>query len=279
MVFADNVVLTAAFNLRDRTTEVTLADGTSVQASVRAIDIDHGLALLKADTHDAPAAQWAGAGPELSQTVVVGGRTPDGDRVTCGMVSSAQRWMRQHRGSRGPRGLSGSPVFEHTAPVGRGSAGAPVLDLDGRIVGINLRRGGDAFGLAVPATEQLRRRVDRLSRGESLARPSLGVALVPPHVATRMRAAVGLEPQDGILVREVTAASPADRAGIRQGDLLIQAGGSSLATLDDLAAVLDAVDVDEVLNVTVVRGIEQRDVEVHFASTQSFDAADETPET
>ncbi len=120
------------------------------------------------------------------------------------------------------------------------------------------REGG--FILALSADAALRQRVDELARGEVSERPRLGVALAPPRVARRLRSAVGLPERDGLLVRAVVDGSPAARAGLERGDLLVRAGDRELASMDDL---FDALDVaGDALVVTVVRGTEERELQV-----------------
>ena len=110
-------------------------------------------------------------------------------------------------------------AVEHTAPLMPGSSGGPVVDLDGRLLGINTNRLGNGFYLAIAADAALRDRVTALGRGESPTRRRLGVGLAPSHVARRLRRAVGLPERDGLLVREVEEDSPAAKAGIAEGDL------------------------------------------------------------
>jgi S1-C subfamily serine protease len=76
-----------------------------------------------------------------------------------------------------------------------------------------------------------------------------------------MRSAVGLPERDGLLVRGVVAGSPAERAGIQRGDLLVRAGGRTLASVDDLFDALDAA-TEGTLVLGVVRGSDERDVDV-----------------
>jgi len=84
---------------------------------------------------------------------------------------------------------------------------------------------------------------------------------LPTATSSRLRAAVGLPERDGLLVRAVDSDSPAGRAGIRQGDLLVEAGGTALTSPDDLFEVLDHA-VGPSLTVRVVRGVEELDVTV-----------------
>jgi serine protease Do len=149
----------------------------------------------------------------------------------------------------------------------RGSSGGPLTDLAGNLIGLNAVRRDGGFILALPADEALRRRVDELASGDAAERPRLGVALAPPRVARRMRAAVGLPERDGLLVRDVVRDSAAAAAGLQRGDLLVRAGDKPLASMDDLFDALEGGG--DPLALGIVRGTEERDIQValkHFSS-------------
>jgi serine protease Do len=184
-----------------------------------------------------------------------GGR---GLRVTFGFVSGTERTFR------GPRGHRITGSLEHTAPLLPGSSGGPVLNAGGELLGINTHRLGEGFYLAIPADETLRGRVDALARGESAAAPRLGVAIAPGHVARRLRRAVGLPDADGLLIREVTQDTPAARAGLAQGDLIVAAAGQPMRTPDDLFDALQAAGAGGTIELTVVRGTEERAIQIAF---------------
>lgn len=259
VVVGDGLVLTNAHNLRGRDVTVAYPDATTVTASVAGVDLDGDLAVLRVDTRGAAAPAWGDA-PELGAPVWSLARTPDaGLRLTTGAVSATGR------GFRGPRGRRIVGAFEHTAPLARGSSGGPVLDADGRLVGLNTHRIGDGFYLAVTTDADLRPRVDALAAGESPRRRSLGVAVAPPPVARKLRRSVGLSERDGVLVRDADPDGPAGRAGIESGDLLVRAGDRDLSSVDDLHAALDAVGDSDTLDLRVVRGDAERDVRVTFS--------------
>jgi serine protease Do len=84
-------------------------------------------------------------------------------------------------------------------------------------------------------------------------------------VARRLRRAVGLPERDGLLVRDVEADSPAERAGIERGDLIVAAGGADVEGIDGLYGALDALPEEGgKLALGVVRGSDEREVEVAF---------------
>jgi serine protease Do len=260
-VAGPGVVVTSAHNLRGEETTVTFPDGRSLTAAVKGVDTDGDLAVLAVDTAGIDPIGWAETAPASPGAPVFALALPAGGggvRVTFGTVSSVGRSFR------GPRGRLITDGIEHTAPLGRGSSGGPLVDANGQLVAINTHRPGDGLYLALPVTAALKSRIDALARGEAPTRRRLGVALAPSHVARRLRGAVGLEPRDGVLIREVAADSPAAAAGLLRGDLVVAAGGQAVGSIDDLLSAVDGVGEDAVLTLRVVRGVEELDVTVHF---------------
>jgi len=260
VVVAPGQVLTVAHVLRGDAVAVALAGGEVVEGRVTGADPDLDVAVIAVDTGDAPAIAWEPGEPAALHAPVFALANPGGRglRTTFGMVSATGR------GFRGPRGRRVAGSIEHTAPLPRGSSGGPLVDADGRLIGLNAVRSDGGFILALPADAALRRRVDELARGEAAERPRLGVALAPPRVARRLRAAVGLPERDGLLVRGVVDGSPAARAGIERGDLLVRAGERALAGMDDLFDALDLAGDELVLG--LVRGTDERELTVDLRS-------------
>jgi serine protease Do len=265
VVIETDRVLTSAHNLRRDEVTVTFADGSREAGELAGADTDLDLAVIDVDTGDSPAVEWAdSAEPSLGTAVVAlanpGGR---GLRATLGFVSS------EGRSFRGPRGRRIRGAIEHTAPLPRGSSGGPLVETDGRVLGLNSVRMEGGLILAVPVTAAVRERIGLLARGEAAAPHRLGVAVAPPWVARRMRRAVGLPERAGILVRAVEDGGPAARAGLERGDLLVAAGGQELDGVDALYAALDAVPPrGGELVLTVVRGTEEREVPVRFGGAK-----------
>jgi serine protease Do len=261
IVLGDGRVLTNAHNVRGDQVTVTFADGRTADGNVTGHDLDGDLAVIEVDTAGAPALPWAdGAGAELGMPVFAlanpGGR---GLRVTFGFVSGIERTFR------GPRGRRITGSLEHTSPLLPGSSGGPVLTAGGQLLGINTNLLGEGFDLAIPADDALRGRVDTLARGESAAAPPrLGVALAPGHVARRLRRSVGLPETEGVLIRGVEDDSPAAQASLAQGDLIVAAAGQPVRDPDDLFDALQAAAAGGSIQLTVVRGTDERTIEVSF---------------
>jgi serine protease Do len=266
LVIEPGAIVTNAHNLRGAEITVTFADGRVETGTLAGHDIDGDLAVVRVDTGDAPAAEWGGAAG-LGDPVHAVSRLADGGvRVTTGAVSATDRTFR------GPRGRRIGGSVEHTAPLARGSSGSPVVDAEGKVVGINTSRLGEGFYLALPADEALRDRLRSLTAGEVTAPRRLGVGLAPAPVARKLRASVGLPERDGLLVRLVEDGAPGARAGLREGDLIVGAAGVDVARVDDLHDALDAVTAGEALALKVVRGTDELDLRV------SFDLAEATEE-
>jgi serine protease Do len=257
IVLGEGQVLTNAHNVRGGQVTVTFADGRTAEGSVAGHDVDSDLAVISVDTGETPALPWASrASVELGKPVFAlanpGGR---GLRVTFGFLSGVERTFR------GPRGRRITGSLEHTAPLLPGSSGGPVLTAAGQLLGINTNRLGEGFYLAIPADEALRSRVDALAQGESAQSPRLGVAIAPNFVARRLRRAVGLPEADGLLIRDVVDDSPAARAGVAQGDLIVAASGQPIRTPDDLFDALQAARAGTIA-LTIVRGTDERAIQV-----------------
>ncbi|HEY3165159.1 MAG TPA: trypsin-like peptidase domain-containing protein [Candidatus Limnocylindrales bacterium] len=255
VVIADGRVLTNAHNLRGDEVTVTFRDGRSTRGTVRGVDPDGDLAVVDVDTAGATALAWSDAEAAVGDIVFGLAATGSGSaRVTAGTVSAVEQSFRGPGGSR----IGGS--LEHTAPLAPGSSGGPLVDADGKLLAINTNRIGEGFYLARPADAALRGRIEALGRGESVSRPRLGIAVAPSIVARRLRRSVGLSERDGLLVRGVEDGSPADKAGIREGDLLVEAAGKPITDTDSLPAILAEAGLP--IELKIVRGDEERTVSV-----------------
>jgi serine protease Do len=259
VVVGDGVVVTNAHNLRGGEATVTFADGREEIGTVAGVDVDGDVAVVHVDTGGAAALPFADGDATPGDVVFAVTRSAaGGTRVSFGLLSASERAFR------GPRGRQITGSLEHTAPLPRGSSGGPIVDAEGRLVGINTNRLGDGFYLALPADAALRARIDALAAGESPATPRLGVGLAPAAVARKLRRAVGLPDREGLLVRVVEEGSAAARAGIRGGDLIVAAAGEAITSVDALYDALDTAVANGGIDITIVRGVDELAVRVTF---------------
>jgi serine protease Do len=262
-------IVTSAHHIRGREAPVTFRGGRRVAAVVEGTDPDRDVAVLSADTGGVDPVAWEPAAEELGiGTAVIALADPGGRglRATLGFVSATRRRFRGLRGRRLEVGI------EHTAPLPRGSSGGPLVDVRGRLIGFNTLRLEGGLVLAVAADSALRDRCERIGRGDAAPPRRLGVALAPAGVTRRMRSAVGLAEREGLLVRAVEEDSPAARAGVLAGDLIVSVGDSVVDALDPLHSALDALGPEGELSLGVVRGTEELELGVAFGDVAGEEA-------
>lgn len=269
-VIAPGAVLTNAHNLRHDEVTVSFADGRKATGRVAGTDPDLDIAVISVDTGELAPIPWLDTepvddpstpgAPAVGRAVLAlgnpGGR---GLHVTPGFVAATARSFR------GPRGRRIAGAIEHTAPLPRGSSGSPLLDTDGALLGVNTVRVDGGLILAIPADAALRERVRALVRGDAPKRLRLGIALLPPRAARKLRRAVGLPERDGVLIRGVEEGGPAAAADLQRGDLITAVAGRPITSTDVLYEALDAVRDTARIELTIVRGTDERTVEVSFA--------------
>ena len=196
VVIGEGRVLTNAHNLRATQVTVAFADGRAGPARWPRADPDLDLAVARGRHRRArprspgsPATRPASARPVLA-LANPGGR---GLRVTLGLRLRRRAAASAVRAAGASRG-----AIEHTAPLPRGSSGGPLVDPEGRLLGLNALRLDGGLILAVPATRGGQgARAAAGPRARRRRSPRLGVAVAPPRVARRMRRAVGLPERDG----------------------------------------------------------------------------------
>ena len=261
VVVSDGTVLTNAHNIRRDMITVTFSDGRTERGRVLGADYDADLAVVAVDTNDLPPIDTGDSDVNLG-TPVVALANPGGMglRVTVGYVSGTERSFR------GPRGRKIKGSLEHTAPLLPGSSGGPVVDKDGRLLGINTNRLGEGFYLAIPSGDHLTETVDRLREGNPAGGVRLGVGVAPNEVVRKLRRSVGLDEIDGLLIRNTEEGSAAAAAGIREGDVLTSLNGVDLHSIDDLYESLASTSAGDTVRAALVRGVEELTVDVEFAS-------------
>lgn len=260
VVVGDGKVLTNSHNVRPEGRSVRFPGGQVARAQSAVRDTVRDLAVLSVETTGVQPVRWAEVSPSLGEIVLAAARSPRSSaHLTVGTVSSA-------RGSdAGEGGLGSQEWFEHTAPLPRGASGGPVINLAGEILGINTDRLGEGFYGALVASPTFRQRLELMINGTSPAAGWLGVALLPPEMAGRLREAVGLSELSGALVREVVSGGPAEQAGVRRG-ICWSSWGDPAVLGGELRRALQESSPGTVLKVGVVRGLEELELDVTVGS-------------
>ena len=251
LVVGEDRLIAMSHSLSGSSVELKIA-GQDVEGTVERSDRVVGISLIAAPTGEVAPVTWADRAPELGDVVFALGDPGTGLRVTEGRVSAESLSLRGRSGHL----LEG---IEHTAPLPRGSAGGPLVDAEGAVVGLNVLRTDPGFLFAVGASA-VRPALERLLSGAP--EPArLGVAIAPSRVARRLRGAVGLPERDGLLVRDVEDESVAARAGVQRGDLIVGVGAVETGSVDALFAALEAAASSPSV-LRLVRGVEEMEVPI-----------------
>jgi S1-C subfamily serine protease len=223
-------------------------DGTSVPFQVVGADPLSDLAVLRANGDTPPPADLGEADNLVVGQLVVAVGSPLGlaGSVTAGVVSALGRSM--------PAGQQRiiEDVIQTDAALNPGNSGGALADSRARVVGINTAVAGVGLGLAVPINATTRRIMSALMREGRVRRAYLGLAVAPAPVPPAWRQRLG-DRHTGLRVASVVPRGPADRAGLRAGDLLLNAGGHEVATAQDLQRLMFAETIGRPLAITVMR--------------------------
>lgn len=233
---------------------VTFVDGWETGFDVVGRDRLSDLAVLKLSDGKAPAAELGDASNLTVGQLVVAVGNPLGfsGSVTAGVVSALGRSIAT-TSSRASRLVEN--VIQTDAALHPGNSGGALADSRGRVIGINTAlvgpTVGQGLGLAVPIDEVTKTIIAALIQHGRVKRAYLGVAGGSRPLPPRLAGEVG---QDrGIEVVEVVAGSPADRAGVRPGDIVVSGGGQALNDVKDLQALMTGDRVGSDFELTVIR--------------------------
>jgi putative serine protease PepD len=236
------------------TAQVSFAEGGEEQARVIATDRSTDLAVLQVDLegHDVdPLELDSSANVKVGDQVYAIGNPFGLERsLTAGIVSAVGRQIQA------PNGFTIDDAIQTDAPVNQGNSGGPLLDAAGNVIGvvsqIASETGGNVgIGYAVPS-DTVRTVVDGLLRDGEIRRAYLGVRLA--------------EVEGGVRLAEVIEGEPADDAGLRAGDVVLEAGGKPVSTAADIQGAVAARKPGDELELRIRRGGNERTVTVKLGT-------------
>jgi S1-C subfamily serine protease len=226
--------------------------GDLVDARVVGQDLSTDLAVLKVDPSHAklkPLPLGNSNRVQVGDPAIAIGNPFGYDRtVTTGIISALQRQIRA------PNGFTIGHVIQTDAPINPGNSGGPLLDAEGRVVGVNSQiatagsRGSVGIGFAVPINTA-KRVIPQLEQHGRIVHAYLGVTTYPLN--KDLAAAINLNVDRGALIQEVTPGGPASRAGLRAGkihtdegiilggDIIVEVDGEKVSKPDDVAAAIN----------------------------------------
>jgi serine protease Do len=249
----DGFLLTSAHVVAGpgRSGRASFVDGRELRFRVIGVDRLSDLAVLRADGGDLhPATLGEAEQLRVGQLVVAIGN-PNGfaGSVTAGVVSALGRSL-PARAGRTMRYIDN--VIQTDAALNPGNSGGALADSQGRVVGINTAVAGVGLGLAVPINAATRRIVGALMHDGRVRRAYVGIAggprPLPPHGRARLGRGAAVE------IVEVVPGSPAERAGLRAEDLIVELDGRVVERVDDVQALMTQDSIGRRLSVQVLRG-------------------------
>jgi len=251
IVWGNNLVVSADHVIEHDDAIQVSAGGTSVKATVAGRDPGTDLALLKTDGLTAsPLGRAASTEVRIGHLVLAVGRTSE-LQVSFGIVSGLSGAFRSWRGGETER------LIQTTAGLLPGFSGGPLLDSDGRVIGINSWNFGRGVTRAIPI-ETAAKVADSLLAHGRIRRAYLGIGTQPIRLAETLRSKLSQE--SGLLVVTVEAGGPAAKAGLLQGDTVVTVDGDPVRQLDELFGKLRGFDIGSTHRLGVVRAGELKDV-------------------
>jgi S1-C subfamily serine protease len=249
----DGFLLTSAHVVAGprRSGRAAFVDGRELSFRVIGVDRLTDLAVLRADGGElTPAVLGEAEQLRVGQLVVAIGN-PNGfaGSVTAGVISALGRSL-PARSGRTIRYIDN--VIQTDAALNPGNSGGALVDSRGRVVGINTAVAGVGLGLAVPINTATRQIIGALMRDGRVRRAYIGIAggprPLPPHARVR------LERTSGVEIVEVAAGSPAERAGLRAEDLIVELDGLTVERVDDVQRAMTEAAIGTRMPITVLRG-------------------------
>jgi S1-C subfamily serine protease len=237
----------------------SFVDGRELEFEVVGSDPLSDLAVLRVDGRDLVPAELGDAERLRVGQLVVAIGNPHGftGSVTAGVVSALGRSLPTRSGAN-VRVVDN--VIQTDAALNPGNSGGALADGHGRVVGINTAVAGVGLGLAVPINTATRRIVGALMAEGRFRRAYLGIAGGPRPLPPRLARELGRK--SGVEIAQVVEGGPADRAGMRVEDLIVELEGTPIEGMDDLQRVVVGEVIGRAVRAKVVRGGRERELEL-----------------
>jgi len=237
----------------------SFVDGRELDFAVVGSDPLSDLAVLRVDARDLVPAELGDAERLRVGQLVVAIGNPHGftGSVTAGVVSALGRSLPTRSGAN-VRVVDN--VIQTDAALNPGNSGGALADGRGRVVGINTAVAGVGLGLAVPINAATRRIVGALMAEGRFRRAYLGIAGGPRPLPPRLARELGRK--SGVEIAQVVEGGPADLAGMRAEDLIVELEGTPIEGMDDLQRVVVSEVIGRAVRAKVVRGGRERELEL-----------------
>lgn len=272
LVSADGLILTNKHVVEQDDVEYTafMNDGKKFNASVVARDPSNDLAVIKIEGQEFPYLELGSSNDlKVGQTVIAIGNALGEFRntVSVGVISGLSRSITAGNGLGQTEQLEG--VIQTDAAINPGNSGGPLLDLDGAVVGVNVAvaQGSQNIGFSLPV-DLVKGVVESVKEVGRIVRPYIGIRYAP--ITPAMQEANKLPVGYGVLVMRgetpeelaVVPGSPANKAGIEEGDIILEIDGIKLTDINSLASAIRKKQVGDAIRLKVLHKGEEKTVSV-----------------
>lgn len=270
LISEDGYILTNKHVVSDEKAEYTVvtSDGKRYTASVLARDPSQDIAVIKAEGRGFVSARYGDSDSvKLGQTAIAIGNSLGEFRntVSVGVISGLSRTITASDRSTGSELIQG--VMQTDAAINPGNSGGPLLNLRGEVIGINtaIVSGAQNIGFAIPIN-QAKRAAESVKTTGEIKVPYIGVRYLT--LSAGMDEAKQYGSDNGALVRGsdgqpgVVSGSPAEKAGLKEGDVILEVDGEKLSETKTLGIVVQRHKVGDVVSLLVKRGSETLTISV-----------------
>lgn len=270
-VGADGILVTNKHVVEDKEAEysIIMNDGRKLDAKVLTRDPFQDLAILKVEGTNFPVAKMGDSSKlNIGQTVIAIGNTLGefSNTVSIGIISGLNRKIIAQGGLSGPEELKA--LIQTDAAINHGNSGGPLLNIEGEVIGINtaIAESAQNVGFALLANIAKRDIQDVKDFG-SVQYPYLGVRYV--SIDEKMKTDLKLTVNYGLLIKKgdagepaVIAGAPAEKAGVKEGDIILEIDGTKIDQENSLTNMLVKYRVGDKLNIKILRGVEEIEISV-----------------
>lgn len=272
----DGLILTNKHVVSDSNAEYTVftSDGKSYSAKILATDPDNDLAVLKIDASGLPVVELGDSDKvEIGEWVIAVGNAlaEFHNTVTVGVVSAKDRKITASGGGSSEQ-LTG--LFQTDTAINPGNSGGPLVNLKGQVIGINTAVAGNAqnIGFAIPINAA-KKAIDSVKKTGKITRPMIGIRYI--NITKELAKANNLTSDHGALVYHgkstgevaVVSGGPADKAGIKEGDIILTINGEEINENNPLNKIIQNFNPNDEVELTVLRDGEQKKVKLKLGET------------
>ena len=258
-------VIQAAIGAKNAKIYVTLSDETEYDATIVGYDVMTDIAVLKVEASNLRAAKFGDSDAIKVGELVVAIGNPLGQEfagtVTVGYISGINRTVTIDS--------TAYNLIQTDAAINSGNSGGPLVNVSGEVIGVNTAKisstGVEGLGFAIPINEVLPI-VEELIENKTIARPYIGISGMDlsESVAKRNNLVVG------IYIQEVEKDSPANLAGLKQGDVIVAVDGIEIATIEELNDIKNEKEIGDSITLKIYRNKQYKELKVTLGSSADW---------